>query len=345
MRIALASYQSLMLIRGGPHVKLIQTLRHLKKLNVDVEYYDMWKSGDELLKYDLIHLFGCNMEISSLARNFKLRGLRYVVNPIFFTRRSTPVIRLSRMIQKTINRIYQGVYNDFGLVEKLCRESELVLPNTIAEGELIEKGLGIDIKKIHVIHNGVSEEFENGDPDLFYKQYGVKDFILNVGHIGPPRKNTLALVRALSSINHPAVIIGRSTPGDETDAILKESKLNKNLLLIFGIDNQSPLLASAYAACRLFVLPSLFETPGRAALEAGLAGAPVVITPYGGTKECFQDLAEYVDPYSVRDISRGIEKVLNKPKNLKLQRHIRENFIWPVIARQTAEMYDRVLKT
>jgi len=43
------------------------------------------------------------------------------------------------------------------------------------------------------------------------------------------------------------------------------------------------MLASAYAACDVFVLPSMFETPGIAALEAGLAGAKIVITKYGGT--------------------------------------------------------------
>ena len=37
-------------------------------------------------------------------------------------------------------------------------------------------------------------------------------------------------------------------------------------------DHDDPLLASAYAAARVFALPSWFETPGLAALEAALAG-------------------------------------------------------------------------
>ncbi len=34
------------------------------------------------------------------------------------------------------------------------------------------------------------------------------------------------------------------------------------------LDHDDPLLASAYAAARVFALPSWFETPGLAALEA-----------------------------------------------------------------------------
>ena len=38
------------------------------------------------------------------------------------------------------------------------------------------------------------------------------------------------------------------------------------------LDHHDPLLASAYAAARVFALPSWFETPGLAALEAGPGG-------------------------------------------------------------------------
>ncbi len=343
MKIALASYQSLMLIRGGPHVVITQLKKHIAQLGIDVAYYDMWKNAEELLEYDLVHLFGCNMEIYSLARNLKERGLKYAVNPIFFTRRSSGSIRLTCSLQKAINRLYSGIYTDYGLVATLCRNAELVLPNTSEEGCLIHRGMKIPEEKIRVIHNGVSEDFMNGDPSLFINRYGMKDFILNVGHIGPPRKNTLALVKALSAIDHPAVIIGRITPDVESEAILNESKKNRNLLIIDGIDHLSPMLASAYAACDVFAFPSLYETPGLAALEAGLAGAKVVITPYGGTKDYFAGYAEYVDPYSVEDIRRGITNALNRPKSSELREHIRKHFIWPVIASQTADMYKEVL--
>jgi len=59
----------------------------------------------------------------------------------------------------------------------------------------------------------------------------------------------------------------------------------------------------------LFILPTRYETPGRAALEAGLAGANVVITPYGGTREYSEEFAEYAEPHSVDSIKGGIVKI------------------------------------
>ncbi len=103
------------------------------------------------------------------------------------------------------------------------------------------------------------------------------------------------------------------------------------------------MLSSAYAACDTFVLPSLYETPGIAALEAGLAGAKVVITPYGGTKDYFKEMVEYVDPYSVDSIQKGIEKVLNKPKDDKLKEYIKRTFLWDKIAVESINVYQEVL--
>ena len=73
-----------------------------------------------------------------------------------------------------------------------------------------------------------------------------------------------------------------------------------------GLTHDDPLLASAYAAARVFALPCWFETPGLAALEAALAGCAVVITPYGSTREYFGDLVEYARPDRPGEIERAL---------------------------------------
>ena len=100
------------------------------------------------------------------------------------------------------------------------------------------------------------------------------------------------------------------------------------------------MLASAYAACDVFALPSLFETPGIAALEAGLAGAKIVITPHGGTKEYFGEMATYVEPLEVRSIRDGIREALEAKKDLRLRDHIAGHFLWKHVAEKTREVYD-----
>jgi glycosyltransferase involved in cell wall biosynthesis len=197
--------------------------------------------------------------------------------------------------------------------------------------------------KVTVVPNGVDERFYNADPSLFRKKFGLDGFILNVGHIGHERKNVLALIQALGQIDHPAVIIGRIIKSDYGEACIHEASKHKHILLIDGLDNSSELLASAYSACDVFVLPSMFETPGIAALEAGLAGAKIVITPYGGTKEYFREMATYVEPDSVASIRDGITKALVSPRTSLLSDHIRREYLWTRIAKQTAQVYRELL--
>ena len=238
----------------------------------------------------------------------------------------------------------RGMWWDFAFTRDVCQWARAVLPNTSAEGDLIHEAFDVPREHIHVIPNGVSENFLHGDPELFRQKYGVDKFILNVGHVGPDRKNVLGLVKALETIDHPAVIIGRITPGGQADEIMRLAEKNKNLLIIDGIDHDSPLLASAYAACDVFAMPSKFETPGIAALEAALGGAKVVITPHGGTRDYFEDRAIYVDPYSVEDIRQGIEAALNRPADDDLKQHVVDNFLWRRVAELTLEAYRSVLE-
>jgi len=93
----------------------------------------------------------------------------------------------------------------------------------------------------------------------------------------------------------------------------------------------------------VFALPSLFETPGIAALEAGLAGARIVITPHGGTREYFGDKAIYVDPYSVHAIRRGLQDAFAHAPSEDLSHHIAARYLWKHVASRTRDIYNRGL--
>ena len=85
MRIFLASYQSLMLNRGGPTYKVLHLKKALEKLQVDVKLFDMWDFALKLEKDDLVHIFNAGNSTYSLAKNLVAYGAKYVVNPIFFS--------------------------------------------------------------------------------------------------------------------------------------------------------------------------------------------------------------------------------------------------------------------
>jgi len=344
MRIHLASYQSIMLNRGGPTYKLLHTKKALEELGVDVKLFDMWDFNLKLSKDDLVHIFLANISTYSLATNLKLYNAKYVVNPIIFSNHPAWKIKLYQKLEKPINKLFIRSMSDYKITNLICNNAEKILPNTIDEGDLLVKGMNVNRDNMQVIHNGVEARFADASASLFPKKYGLKDFILYVGHLGPDRKNGRNIIKALQQIDHPAVIIADILHNAEGEWCRKEIDRSKNITLIEWLNHDDPLFASAYAACHTFILPTKFETPGRAALEAGLTGANIVITPHGGTKEYFGEFAEYPNPNSVTSIQNAIELALNKKKTLDLSNHIKKNFIWPVIAKETLKMYKNVLK-
>ncbi|MBP6672810.1 MAG: glycosyltransferase family 4 protein, partial [Bacteroidetes bacterium] len=293
---------------------------------------------------DLVHLFSANLGTFHLASVLNNFSIPFVASSIFFTQHSASYIRNILAFSRTLKKFKSGLWTNYDYTQQICQWSKAVLPNTVDEGKLIEEGMNISGKKIRVVPNGVEPRFEFGDPSLFKKKYGIENFILNVGHIGPARKNVLQLIRALKLIDHPAVIIGKVSDTPDGKRCIEEARQSKNITIIEGLANDSEMLASAYAASSVFALPSLFETPGIAALEAALAGSRIVITPHGGTKDYFGTMAEYVEPDSVESIRSGIIRALNAPRTSALQNHVKQEFLWSNVAKKTLAVYQSVLK-
>src|SRR5262249_26084601 len=142
-------------------------------------------------------------------------------------------------------------------------------------------------------------------------------------------KNTLGLIRAMGPLGLRLVVIGATAPGYRQYARQCRHAGRGFVTWLGRLDHQDPPLASAYAAARGFALPSWFETPGLAALEAALAGCPIVITPFGSTRDYFGDLVAYARPDRVAEIRRAIEKCWNDGPDLRLARLIATQYLWP----------------
>lgn len=342
MHILFVASQATALIRGGVRTQVLQTKDALEKLGIYVTLFDTWHDFNRG-EFDLVHFFAANMATYHLTRAVRAQGLPIVISPVFFTRRTSRVVRSVIVVDKILGRTVRGIWTDYGLMAEMCGWAEAITPNTSEEARLFMEAFGIPKEKITVIPNGVEERFARATPELFEREYGIKNFILTVGHIGPERKNILRLIEAFEHIDHPAAIIGRIDDTPSGRACLERAKHNPRLLLVDAISHDSMLLASAYAACDVFVLPSQYETPGIAALEAAVAGAKIVITPFGGTAEYFREEAEYVNPYSVEDIVRSIKKALSRPKAPELAERIEKEYSWKRSAEKTKEVYERVL--
>ena len=342
MHVLFATSQATALTRGGVRTQVLQTKEALENLGVHVTLFDTWHDF-HANEFDLVHVFAANMATYHFARAVKTQGLPLVISPVFYTRRTANVVQNVIKIDKLISRNVRGIWTDYGLIAEMCSWAEAITPNTTEEGKLFVDAFRIPKKNVIVIPNGVEERFAHAKPGLFEREYGIKNFILSVGHIGPERKNYLRLIEALERIDHPAVIIGRVEDTPSGRACLERASRNPRLLMVDAIPHDSMLLASAYTACDVFVLPSQFETPGIAALEAGLAGAKIVITQIGGTREYFGNDAIYVEPVSAKNIAEGIEAALKNKKDDVLRTRIQKEFLWEKVGEKTKQVYENIL--
>ena len=342
MKILFCSYQSISFMKGGPTYKILMLKKHLEKFNIKVDLFNQWEP-DSVKNYDMVHIFNAHSGVYHFAKSLTLNNIKYIVNPIFFSKHSNYKIRLYLYLLSKISSFINGTFSEISIVKEVCKNAELIMPNTTEEENIIKNGLGLYNSRYSTFYNGVEKRFFHSDPSLFIKKYNIKNFILHVGHIGAKRKNTLRLLKALKTIHYPTVIIGNVLNNNEGQKCLKLIKDNSNILFLNWIEHSDPLLESAYAASKVFVLPSLYETPGRSALEAGLAKSNVVITPFGGTKEYFSSYATYVNPYSIKQIQASIINSINSNKSDNLSIHIKENFLWETIAKKLKTEYENLL--
>ena len=328
---------------GGGEVQLLKTKEYLEKRGLVIRLYDQWR--DKLQKGDLLHVFGSVKYCYGLMRTAKEAGTKILLSTISWFDWRSALHTYSDPRQRALNVIRHLAKTCFPWVPSLRKSmmqiSDLLLPNSEAEAEQLIRYFRMKRDQIAVVPNGVDPIFERSDPKLFVDRYGLKDFFLCVGRM-EPRKNQRALVRAHRGMKKPLVVIGETVSRYKDYESLCRKEAGENVHFLGYLPMDSDLLRSAYAACDTFVLPSWFETPGLAALEAALAGAKVVITGGGSTREYFGESATYADPNSLSDIRQKMEQAMTQNKNGRLRTRIRENYLWEKVAEKVAGCYARL---
>ncbi|MFH1257067.1 MAG: glycosyltransferase [Candidatus Diapherotrites archaeon] len=342
MNALFSTYATAFKAKGGGEVQLLKTREALEKLGgVKIDFFD---GKQRLSDYALLHNFSIAGDCLETVKNAKKAGLKVAVSTIYWPQNEYALKERIPLHKKVKKIAYSFTANlGFSKAKEIISLADALLPNSQAEAEILRKEFGAEKGKIFVVPNGADEGFANAKPEEFWERFGFKDFVLYVGRI-EPRKNVLALIKAAKLAGKELVIIG-DAPEHTKDyyaECVKEAAGGK-VHFLGRIGNESSLLASAYAACGVFALPSWYETPGLSALEAGLAGAKVVITDRGCTREYFGNNAFYANPADEKDIAEKIEKAFSAKKSSELKQRIQENFLWENAAEKTLEAYRKIL--
>lgn len=324
MRVLFNTYPWAFATPGGGEIQLLKYAEHLPALGVDVELHDIWKPAFD--KVDMVHFFACLGGSIQFCGYAKSRGLPLVVSTSLW------------ITEETAHRYPMDE------IRAQLSLADLIITNSDTESDVLSRVFGLPRGNFVAVMNGVEPHFSQAhDPAFFRAQFNIDGpFVLNVGNV-EVRKNQLNLMRAMQGHDLPVVVIGHIREPDYGRQMIREG--GAQLRYLGPLDHADPLLASAYAACAAFVLPSTLETPGLAALEAAAAGAPLVVTSEGSTRDYFGSMAHYIRHDDPADIRRGIDEALAAGPNPGLKTHMQQNFAWGTVTKTLADIYARVQAT
>jgi len=226
-----------------------------------------------------------------------------------------------------------------GLSDKIKVTAQKLLANIsdaiIAVSDWVAKALqhgGIPASKIHTVHHGVSEKFEDreltaDDPFVFHlSKYSEQ-------------KNPRTILEVGEALSVPLVIAGRrwdknvSNPPDGVE--------------VRGYVTDEELL-SLYNRASAFFFPSLNESFGLPIVESMACGTPVVGSNCGSVPEVINGGGITQDPFNIEGFINALESLVSDSghrqgfENQALKRA--KEFSWDWTAEETIRVYERTIK-
>jgi len=344
---------------GGDSIQVLKTKEFLQYLGIHIDL--SLQPAPDLSSYDLVHLFNITKVDETFVQmlHAKRNNKKVILSPIYWNMKEYR--RMNTTLASTGRHILSGISKTFSIFEKhrtksirqlpysefltlqrtVLDQADAILPNSAMERDLLTNDFrGIDAKKIFVIPNGVETSMLNKKKSSFADKLNLKNYILCVGRI-EERKNQYRLIRSLSKTTIPLILIGKMPNSYYALFCQKEARKRKNVYFLGEVPHEE--LGPIYADAIVHALPSWYETPGLANLEAGLLGCNLAISNRGSVGEYFGDLAYYCEPSNERSIRDAVIRAYNTPKSDVLSRFIQQNYSWEVVAKKTLSCYLEIL--
>ncbi len=246
-------------------------------------------------------------------------------------------------------KVIQAHHHKMFWAVKKCSKFICVSQNT--KNDLIKIFPQIDKSKIEVIYEAaenkyslfskLSTEEKNKKINSIKNQYDLGDFILAQG-TREPRKNLSRLIDAFIKFKNKfpktkieLAITGKYGWGNDVNTH------HPNIKILGFIPEKD--MAPLHAAALCLVYPSLYEGFGLPLVKSFKVGTPVITSNNSSLSEISQNAALLIDPTSIDDIEKAIEKVVHSQK----LRHdlsqkgieLSKKFSWLKTAQQTLETY------
>jgi len=243
-----------------------------------------------------------------------------------------------------------NVQNDYGKIGILIMRAlksfskiYIAISNDVAE--YMKGELGIAGNKIATIPNGIEI------PGIVKRQnrpFHDVPRLLFVGRL-EPQKNPDIFLRALAEVRNrfECSIYGEGSMEHELKRLADELGILPRIYWRGVVEN----INEVYAEHDIFILPSAWEGFGLVAVEAAVAGIPMIVSDLPVMRELFgEQHVKMVKPGNPEDLASAIQDVLNQPAtaiNRAQQLSMQDFSKYSIdkMASDYAELYDSLIKT
>ena len=334
----------------------VKALRMIPGIEVECLYYASDKAlstsnGDSIRwseladKFDVAHLF--TMLPKGYAKvHPHLAKLPTLLSTVFWNNLFREYISVKNgTTPRFIIRSFEYIFRRLtGLKKRNCYSwCSGILPNSWAEGNVFRKEFALKDSAFCVpIPNAITLPCDITDLPRS-EDVPSSDYIVCPG-IFAPRKNQIALIKAMQGSNIPIVFMGKSF--DPIPHFYDKCKrlADNNMYFLGHIPSNSEKYWAILRHARAAVLTSDCETPGIAMLEAALAGARPIVPLYGGTPEYYGLMAEYLNPFSRKSIKEAVISAWNRGRLTSEEADSFKKFSWTWTAQLTAQAYNQSIK-
>lgn len=267
--------------------------------------------------------------VSEKQVRYGARAMRRLTPPWFFDREDAPPPA-------------EGTPSHFAGLRAAVELADHVIYLSTYEKAFLE-AVSAPARASTLIRNGVDvTTFSPDAAQTLAASFGFDRFVLNVGRI-EARKNQALLAAAARAADAPLVCVGAVAESAYFELVKRWAP--QQFLHIERLEDRA-LLAGVYAGAAAFALPSWTEGAPLTALEAGAAGAPLILSSMSGEKEYFEGLARYRHPADLEGLTADILAAMNAPETLNARAeraaHISGRFSMDRHIRETLSLYERL---
>lgn len=370
MKVLIQSRKNFYSLPGGDTIQLLKTKSELEKLGVTVDI--SLDYAPDLSGYDLVHLSNVTriQETYLQVKNAKKQNKPTVLSTIYW-----PMDEFEKLGQIGIRKKINGLLSIDNqerikamarfLADKNARDEaamnllkigytsmqqyvvsnvDCYLPNSEMEMDELCKSFYLKKERYTVVPNAIDEDIAHRQlttpiADEFMQ---FENAIICVGRI-EPRKNQLALVKALDQSGYKLVLVGAVSNNQKGYFRRVKEVLDGNLNFYYIPRIENEKLYQLYRVCKVSTLPSWLDTPGLVSLEAAAMGCNLAISTRGSTREYFKQDAFYCEPDDLDSIRNAVVQAYSKEKDTVLQQRVLKEYTWKRAAEKTLGAYIRIL--